>query len=614
MRSTLRTKILLGFGAILALVLVVLAWSFVNLIRLGRASDAILKENYKSILAAENMINDLERQDSAVLMIIQGYARDGESDFRKSRQSFSEWFGRAKDNITIKGEENIIEQLDRNYRAYMAKTDGLLQMTPGGGTAMKQRYHNDVLPAFHGVRRDCIRLRDINHSTMYAASRNAHLVAVRAVWSMAGIGLAAVIVGIAVSLFLSNLFTGPLIKLMQATKSVSEGNYDAVVHVTSSDEIGLVIGEFNNMVARLKEYHDLNIKQILEEKCKSDAVIHEIDEGILVLDEELKVTDINARAAQALGLIATRTLGRPIGELLKSEELLIYLRETVDKGRPPQLDEDKSIITVKRGDDTSHYLFSITPIFAQADDMQGVALVLRDVTRFKELERLKSEFVMTASHELRTPLTTIGMSIDLLMENALERLNETERELLTAAHEEMERLKALVNDLLDLSRIESGKITMEMAPTEIGALFEKAMGILKAQAAEKGIHLEADSISGGPRVIADAGKITWVITNLISNALRYTPRGGRIRLFAEPQGARARISVSDEGVGIPLEFQTKIFEKFVRVEQDHGSETRGTGLGLTICREIVRAHGGTIWVDSAPGQGSTFTFTLRAET
>jgi NtrC-family two-component system sensor histidine kinase KinB len=215
---------------------------------------------------------------------------------------------------------------------------------------------------------------------------------------------------------------------------------------------------------------------------------------------------------------------------------------------------------------------------------------------------------MTASHELRTPLTSIGMSIDLLLEGAVKKLNEKEQQLLSAAHEEVQRLKAFVSNLLDLSKIEAGKMEMELSSISIRALFEKAVTVFKTQSEEKAVKLSFDVPGELPNIKADDSKITWVLTNLISNALRYTPSSGHINLSAESFGSSVQISVSDDGPGIPYEYQSKIFDKFVQVKSDKA--VGGSGLGLAICKEIVRAHGGTIWVDSVPGSGSRFTFTL----
>jgi NtrC-family two-component system sensor histidine kinase KinB len=234
--------------------------------------------------------------------------------------------------------------------------------------------------------------------------------------------------------------------------------------------------------------------------------------------------------------------------------------------------------------------------------------LLRDVTRLAELDRLKSEFVMTTSHELRTPLTSIGMSIALLRETALNKLDTKEQQLLSAAHEDLQRLRVLVNNLLDLSRIEAGKMEMDFSSRPVSPLLERVVESFKVQADQKGVALSFNVPEGLPHVKGDANQISWVLTNLVSNALHFTPRGGNIQLTAEAFGPFIQISVRETGPGIPNEYQSKIFDKFVQVKSHN--VLGGSGLGLAICKEIVRAHGGTIWVDSVPGAGSTFTFTV----
>ena len=214
---------------------------------------------------------------------------------------------------------------------------------------------------------------------------------------------------------------------------------------------------------------------------------------------------------------------------------------------------------------------------------------------------------MAASHELRTPLTSLGMSVDLLLEHGARQLPVKDRDLLQAAHEEVHRMKALVNDLLDLSKIEAGRIELEFESVPLPALFDHIKEIFKSQLEMKEVMLTSELAADLPSVRADANKITWVLSNLISNALRYVSKGGHIELMAHRIGPHVHLSVHDDGPGISPEFQSKIFQKFIQVK-DQGAG--GTGLGLAICKEIVRAHGGVIWVESSPGHGSTFTFTL----
>jgi len=295
-------------------------------------------------------------------------------------------------------------------------------------------------------------------------------------------------------------------------------------------------------------------------------------------------------------------------EIVRDERIFSFIKQCVESGKSPQINEKEGLFSVKQGETTKYYMFSIIPVQVRPETLLGVILLLRDVTTLKELDRMKSEFIMMASHELRTPMTSIGMSIGLLMETTKGKLTDKEQQLLSVAYEEIQRLKSLVNDLLDLSKIEAGKIDIEFDRVPISALIEKSIMVLKSQADGKSVSLTSELLGNIPDVRADANKITWVLTNLISNALRYVDKGGHILMFAEQLGNYIHISVSDDGEGIPYEYQSKIFDKFVQIKTDRNSGS--SGLGLAICKEIVRAHGGTIWVESTPGKGTTFTFTL----
>lgn len=611
MKWTLRKKILLGYGIALALMAVIIAWSHANLRRLGKASEAILTENYESILAAENMIDAIERQDSAILLLILRYQEEGRRQFAENESQFLQWLARAKDNITIEGEVEIVGGIEAEYASYLghfAQLGVSVQMDPNGARTL---YHETVLPSFRSVRDACVHLRQVNQETMFEASGHAHDLATRAIVSMLTLGVVAIGIGLGFSLLLSNLLVKPLSAMTGATRKIAEGDYDVEIVPASSDELGRLATDFNAMAKKLRVYRDLNVKQILSEKQKSEAIIRSIDDGIVVVDTDLKVADINPAATSIFGRRQSDVVGKHFLELVQYEEMLDCLRRSYESGQAlSTTDRGENILTLERDGAPRHYQFSVTPVKSAGAAVIGVVVVLRDVTRLKELDRLKSEFVMAASHELRTPLTSMSMSVELLRENTADKLNDNERQLLDAAHEEMQRLKALVNDLLDISKIEAGKMEMEFDRTPVSMLLEKAVAMLNGQAEEKGIELSFAVAQDLPDVRADANKITWVLTNLISNALRYTDAGGYVRLGAESLGPQVHVSVTDNGTGIPYEYQSRIFDKFVQVKSD--KSVGGTGLGLAICKEIVRAHGGTIWLDSVPGRGSTFTFTIPA--
>jgi NtrC-family two-component system sensor histidine kinase KinB len=603
----LKQKILIGYGVVFVLMGLVVAWAVTNLVSLGRASEAILSENYRSILDAENMVDAMERQDSGILLMIMGDSEKGSAQFRENEADFLQWLSRAKDNITITGEVQLVQSIETDYRNYRRKFSSLTNLhvtTPPLGLP---GYYKTVFPLFSKVRKACIRLRYLNEKTMYSASVRAGTVARRAIWSTALVAASALIVALVFSLLLAERIVRPVRRFMEASRKISSGDYAVQVPVETGDELGRLATEFNQMATRLSRYHEMNIEQIISEKNKGEAILASIEDGLVVFNTRLKVTGINPAARRLLGLVGIKTDELHCTDIFRDPKVCDLIQKAIESGAKPGLPDEQRIITLTEGDRLRHYLFSVTTIRGMDRNLSGIVLLLRDVTRLKEVERLKSEFVMAASHELRTPLTSLGMSVDLLLEHAAHMLAEKDRDLLKAAHEEVHRMKALVNDLLDLSKIEAGRINLEFENVPVKTLFDHAKEIFKSQTEMKHVALTMAPAEDLPLVRADANKITWILSNLISNALRYVGKGGHIALMAHRIGPYMHLSVQDDGPGIPAEYQSRIFQKFVQVKEQ---EAGGTGLGLAICKEIVRAHGGTIWVESSAGHGSTFTFTL----
>jgi two-component system, NtrC family, sensor histidine kinase KinB len=605
---TLKKKILIGYGVAFALMGLVVAWAVTNLVSLGKATDAILHENYRSILAAENMVDALERQDNGILLVFLGEAEKGIAQFRENEALFLEWLARAKDNITIQGEAELVKSIDDGYASYRQQFSALTDLPVTVKPPLQPSiYQESIHPLFTKVREACVELRRLNEETMYAASVRAGYVADRAIWSTVLVAASALIVALSFSLFLAERIVRPIRRFMEASRKISSGDYAVQVPVKTGDELGRLAGEFNQMASRLAHYHEMNIEQIIAERNKGEAILASIEDGLVVFDTGLKVTGINPAARRILDLALAESSTLQCADILPAAPVCDLIRKTVETGLQPEIPDEQRIVTLPERGRPRHYLVSVTAIRGKERDLSGIVLLLRDVTRLKEVERLKSEFIMAASHELRTPLTSLGMSIDLLLEHVAPGLAGKDQDLLQAAHEEVHRMKGLVSDLLDLSKIEAGRIDLEFESVPVQTLFDHVQQVFKSQMDMKEVRLTMDPTVELPSIRADANKIAWVLTNLISNALRYVGKGGHIQLTAHRIGPHVHLSVRDDGPGIPPEYQSKIFEKFVQVK---GQETGGTGLGLAICKEIVRAHGGAIWVESLSGQGSTFTFTV----
>ena len=598
----LKSKILLGYSLSLALIVLVGGWGITNLRRLGKASEAILKENYNSILAAENTIEALERQDSAILLFLLENRDRGSQQFQNNQIEFLKWLGRAEGNITIPGEAEIVASIESGYQDYLQAFFELQQQS----NATTEDYYRTILPIFEQIRERSNRLRNINQSAMEAASANAQQVSSQAVWSMAIAGATAAGIGLGFSLLLTRRIVRPLSAMTVATEKIASGDYDIALQAKSQDELGILAREITTMSQKLKAFRDLNVGKVIVEKQRSDAIVQSIADGIIVVDSELKIIAINPIAANIANVTSMLATNNHFLDVFSDRTLYQHLRHTAETGKSPQLEDD--ILTVEREQRIQYYKFAITPVVTEAEEVVGAILLLQDVTKLKELDNLKSEFVATASHELRTPLTGMAMSLNLLAETTEGKLSESESELIDTAVEDVERLRGLVNDLLDLSKIESGKLELDFVDVEVNFLLDKAVSALNIQAEQNQVTLVKQPLSENIKVKADANKIIWVLTNLVANALRYSDPEGEIKIGATSRNSWVEIYVTDRGAGIPVEYQGKIFDKFVQVETE--KDVGGSGLGLAICKEMVQAHGGRIWVDSTIGEGSTFTFTV----
>lgn len=605
---SLKKKILLGYAVAISLMGLVVTWALINLWSFGQATDVVLRDYYRSISAVEKMLDALARQDVAILLLFVGETAAGKAGLDESDALFLEWLDRSRESIAVTGENDAIAAIAVNYREYRARLAEVLAANGENGPLLQPKNYNEaLLPFYSKVREDCLALRAMNEKTMYAASEEAREEAKRVIYAKASVALIAAMVALFFSLVLAEHLVLPLRRLVKAVKTISAGEFLVKLKVETRDELGELAGEFNAMAAELRRYHLMNVDRIVAERNKGEAILASIEDGLVVFDTEGRVVGINPAGRRILGIEYREGDALLCSRLFTVPGVCDIVAETATTGLQPDLPDDRRIIAIGRGEEIRQYLFSATAIRQASKKFTGVVLLLKDITQLREVERLKSEFVMAASHELRTPLTSLSMGIDLLLEHAAQYLPDRERDLLHTAHDEVHRMKGLVHDLLDLSKIESGRIELEFEQIPVGTLFEHVHEIFRGQAAIKRINLTLDDTAFMPLVSADTNKIVWVLSNLVSNALRYVREGGHIRLSATIDMDRVAIRVEDDGIGIPLEYQTKIFQKFVRV---NNKENGRTGLGLAICKEIVRAHGGDIGVTSEPGRGSTFTFTL----
>lgn len=335
-------------------------------------------------------------------------------------------------------------------------------------------------------------------------------------------------------------------------------------------------------------------------KCLSDA--------LFITDHRQNVAWLNRQAEEIFCTSLAAVQGRTLAEVTGIKKITELLEDVLEQGAPLECSYERATVKVKRLDQRYFFKIAVNPVMHQ-DRLWGALVQLTDVTRFHEMEKIKSDFVSIVSHEFRTPLTTIIVGVEMLREGMLGDLTPRGKEVLEAISMDCERLTRLIDNLLELSRVESGTIFVEAEPVDVADLVKEAVRPLKIQAESKGVELIADLPPEIPPVAADFNKAVWVLTNLIGNALRYTEAGGTIAVKVRQRGGRLFFTVQDTGCGIPKEYLDKIFRKYIQVREP-GKTQGGVGLGLAIAKDIVMAHGGEIWVQSEVGKGTTFTFTF----
>lgn len=344
------------------------------------------------------------------------------------------------------------------------------------------------------------------------------------------------------------------------------------------------------------------------------AVLASIADGVVVNDVAGNVTLINRAAAQLLCADSKTAVGRPARTLFQSFSTKgrLTIVEAIDRlYTDPYSAEYSAGITETIMEVGMRVIQAhLSPVLTETGEFLGIVTVLRNVTREVEAERAKTDFVSNVSHELRTPLTSIKGYSDLLLCNAVGPLNDQQLQFLKIILSSADRLATLVNDLLDISRIESGRLKLETKPVQMERVLHSVAEMTQPQCDKKNLRLSLNIEPNVGLVLGDENRLTQVVTNLVSNACRYTLEGGSITLALSNSNNTVRVDVSDTGIGITPEDQAKVFQRFYRVNTQVVQEIPGTGLGLPISKMLVEMHGGRMWLESEVGQGSTFTFIL----
>lgn len=611
-QRSLRRKIQLGFLVIAGLLLVTGSWAIENFIRLNRAIEDIMVSSYRSVVASQNMIEALEKQNNAAaLLLLEGDSRRMESLFA-SQQEFSKWHTVAEGNITYSGEADSLKRISTQYQRFFKEMTALSQkVIADRPIEARQLYLQAVLPRFYQVKRECFKLLAINQSHMVKADDRAKIDARKAVFSTSTVSLLALLLAVVFGSKISAIIIDPTLKLTQSAKRIGEGHLEETIEVRTGDEIGRLAEEFNRMVKRLQEYEKSNIDNLIAERRRADAVVRSIPDPLIVVDADHRIIKLNSAAERVFGIQEKRVKQLHILEVINHDVIFHYIKECSRTQLPVKATGMDEALQLKTGDGWSYFLPGAMPVEDREGRLLGIVIFMGDVTHLREVDQIKSDFVSTASHEFRTPLTSIMMSVGLLLDGTVGSITPKQEQLLEIVKDDCDRLTSLVTNLLDLSRMESGKMENIKETNRLSNIIRAAVNPLQIQLDEAGLKLELPlEMEKLPPVYVDANQIVTVFTNLISNAIRYTSPGGKITITAQETERRILISVADNGSGIPKAYLDKIFDKFIQVKSSDGYTSGGAGLGLAIVKEILKAHGSEIRVASEPEQGSVFSFDL----
>jgi NtrC-family two-component system sensor histidine kinase KinB len=593
----MRKRILIGLLPLLVLLVAIGCYAIVLFFQFGGAIDAILHQNYDSIVASQNMKESAERMDSALFFTLAGQSDRARAMYDENLPLFEQNLNKELNNITLPGEQDLAFKVRDLHRQYIQLAQSFLATSDLA--KRRDMYFSQMLPLFTEIKNTAQAILDLNQSNMVRADHSARDLSATSIKYM----LVAMVLGLVgalgfVHLLLRSILS-PIQSLTRFSRELGDGNLDQVA-IVSDDELGQLADAFNKMASKLRAYRQITSDEILQARQMTEITFSAFPDPIIAFDSRGVVNFKNPAAEK---LLQKLHLDDQLPEQITDQV------ESVLKGGDDYIPVSfANAICVRPDDKETFFLPRVIGIRGDKGAIFGGAAILQNVTRLRLVDELKTNLVSTVSHELKTPLTSVRMALHLLLEETIGELNSKQSELLLAARDDSERLLIMINDLLDLARLEAGTEHMMIEPRTPADLVASAIAASKDTADRNRVRLvpmlAADDL---PLVAVEWQQISHVFSNLIHNAVKHSRPGEEVVVKAAREDGGIRFSVSDKGGGIAPKYQPYLFEKFYRVP---GAERTGAGLGLSIAREIVRAHHGSIGVKSIPGQGAEFYFDI----
>lgn len=566
----LKAKLTFGVGFLFFMILLLAIVSGYYVYRLKKDTNHILVDNYNTLHYSRNMLLALEDLHS-----------NG-----KSMALFEDNLRLQKRNVTEPGERAVTERVDHHF------------------LSLKKKVKDATIAA--DLHKDIFQLMYLNMQAIEHKNNIANETAEKAILAISIVGALSFMIAFVLLVNLPLAIAAPIVQLTDSIKQIAAGNYKRRLHFKRKDEFGEVAQSFNTMAQKLEEYAESKLGKILQHKKRIEALIDNMHDAVIGVDEEKRVLFANEPACLLLGLKHAAFEGRKLAEIASSNDLLSKLLEMINSLN--QKTERLDLVQIFAYGKENYFELevidiNVLPTGEESTQFIGQFILLKNVTSFKERDVAKTNFIGTVSHELKTPIASIRMGIQLLENKRIGELNEEQKDLLEGIADDTERLLKITGELLDIGQVESGTIQMKLNPAAIGPIIDYALLANRSMLDQKQIHIALELEEDLPMVFIDNEKTAWVLTNLLSNAIRYSDEGGTISLAVKRIGARVLLRVEDQGQGIPVQYLAKIFDRYFRVP---GSTKGGTGLGLSISKEFIESMGGEIDVQSVFGTGSIF--------
>ncbi|MGI6074098.1 MAG: ATP-binding protein [Fermentimonas sp.] len=568
----IKSKLVTGIGALFLLIVFLSILSIYSIKRLSDDTKFILEDNYNSVKYAREMLMllDADMQDSLVIA-------DFETNLRLQ-----------KSNITETGEKDYTQALENNYLA--------LKKNPTDTTI------------YYTLREDLLNISGINMEAIQKKSDSASVTADNAIfWLLVGCCLC-LIIGLLILFYMPRNIVKPIDDFTKSIQHIAERNYSERISLNRNDEFRKMMEAFNKMAEKLQEYNNSNLAKVLTEKNRIESLINNIHEPIIGLDENFKILFMNSEALQIFNLKNEDVMGKSAQDIAVNNDLMrTLIQDFFDNS------SKSSMIKIFINDKESYFQKEVAPMNIASEDGLakkhiGNVIFLKNITSLKELDFAKTNFMATISHELKTPIYSMKMSVQLLENVKIGKLNDEQLTLTESIKEDLDRLLSIIGELLNISQIETGNIQLSIIQTDAKEILDYAVRTTQMQARQKDIAFSISCPKVIPMVLADPEKTAWVLINLIINAIRYSHEGDTVYLTISETENGVMFSVKDHGQGILPEYQERIFDRYFKIP---GSNKSGSGLGLAISKEFIEAQGGKISLKSEYGEGSEFIVTLN---